>query len=74
MASVASPLHGFPPRIVPHLGRVKVARLLQDDVQALVEKLRADGRSGTYIRNALMPLRAVCRYHRLPVNPTAALE
>lgn len=83
--------------IYPDLGAVKLSELDVDDVQALVERLLADGRrapsksssasfedstpsprglSPSTVRNAIMPLRVICRraHRQLPQDPLRGLE
>ena len=60
--------------VLPALGRRRLSELRVDDVQALADALRSEGLSPSTVRNALMPLRVVCRRARLPLNPTHGLE
>jgi integrase len=59
-------------------GNVKIGELRRRDVQSLVDGLVGKGLSGSKVRNALMPLRAICRYlierDQLTVNPTANVK
>jgi integrase len=60
------------------LGAAKLSAITRFDVQDLADRLLADGRDPSTIRNTLMPLRVI--YRRavsrgdVTVNPTAALE
>jgi hypothetical protein len=47
--------------IIPGLGGVRLAELTRSDVQALADRLTRSGMSASTVRNALMPLRAICR-------------
>jgi integrase len=47
-------------RVLPALGAVRLAELHRPDVQALADRLLAEGLSPTTIRNTFLPLRAVC--------------
>lgn len=65
-------------RILPDLGGKKIADVQLADVQALADRMQADGLDASTIRNALMPLRAIYRRAlsrgHVAVNPTAGLE
>jgi integrase len=65
-------------RIYPHLRGMKLSELTRQDVQTLVDELDESGLSASTVRNALLPLRAVCRRAlargQIAVNPTTALE
>jgi integrase len=64
--------------IVPEFGGVRLAELTRADVQALADRLIRLGVSASTVRNALMPLRAICRRALvrgdLNENPTRDLE
>jgi integrase len=64
--------------IVPELGGVRLAELTRADVQALADRLTRSGASASTVRNALMPLRAICRRAHvrgdINDNPTRGLE
>jgi len=64
--------------IYPTLGSGRLSNLQRRDVQAVVDRLVGAGLSGSKVRNAVMPLRAICRRairnDELMVNPTANLE
>jgi integrase len=64
--------------VYPEIGGERLTDLQRRDVQALVDRLVGRGLSGSKVRNALVPLRAVCRYaierDELLVNPTANLR
>lgn len=65
-------------RIVPDLGGARLADVTRPDVQALVDRLLANGLDGSTIRNALMPLRVIYRRAlargEVAVNPTSGVE
>jgi integrase len=65
-------------RIYPDLGGAKLGDLTRHDVQALVDRLDEAGLSPSTVRNALLPLRAICRRAlargQIVVNPTHGLE
>ncbi len=62
----------------PSLGRLRLAELVRGDVQRLVDKLHANGMSGSTIRNKLDPLRVVYRRalqdDEVSRNPTERLR
>jgi integrase len=64
--------------IYPDLGGARLAELSRNDVQDLADRLSEGDLSASTIRNALLPLRAICRraYARgeVLVNPTRGLE
>ncbi|HET7130212.1 MAG TPA: tyrosine-type recombinase/integrase [Gaiellaceae bacterium] len=64
--------------VYPELGGTRLTDLERRDVQALVDQLVGQGFSGSKVRNALVPLRAVCRHaierDELHVNPTSNLR
>jgi integrase len=64
--------------IYPALGGAKLAELHRNQVQDLVERLADDGADPSTIRNAIMPLRVICRRAKargeLAMNPVADLE
>ncbi|MGH2964242.1 MAG: tyrosine-type recombinase/integrase [Solirubrobacterales bacterium] len=70
--------HALTERVLPDVGAVRLSELQRQDVQALVDRLVADGLQPSTIRNAVMPLRAI--YRRavsrdvVAVNPTERLE
>jgi integrase len=65
-------------RIIPMIGESKLANVKLGDLQRVVERWRAEGMSPSSIRNALMPLRAIYRYHAavddLTINPTRGVQ
>jgi integrase len=65
-------------KLIPMIGESKLANVKLGDLQRLVERWRAEGMSPSSIRNALMPLRAIYRYHAavddLTINPTRGLQ
>ena len=65
-------------RILPELGRLRLAELERRDVQAFVERLLKTGLDPSTIKNTLNPLQVLCRRAvrngELAINPTADLE
>ncbi|MGI8421178.1 MAG: tyrosine-type recombinase/integrase [Gaiellaceae bacterium] len=66
-------------RVLPELGDHKLAAITSGDLQALVDRLLAEGLDPSTIRNTLMPVRAIYRRACRPggevaVNPTRGLE
>jgi integrase len=47
--------------VVPQIGAIKVSKLRRRDVQSLVDRLLAAGHNPSTVRNALLPLRVICR-------------
>jgi integrase len=65
-------------KLLPEIGHIRLSTLHRRDVQVLVvDQLVGSGLSGSRVRGALMPLRAICRRalqnDELVVNPTANL-
>ena len=65
-------------KLLPEIGHIRLSALHRRDVQQLVvDRLVGTGFSGSRVRGALMPLRAICRRalqnDELVVNPTANL-
>jgi integrase len=64
--------------VFPAVGQIRLSALRRRDLQMLVDRLVAEGHSGSKVRNVVMPLRAVCRRairnDELVVNPTSNLE
>lgn len=64
--------------IVPEFGGKRLSELGRADVQRLADRLVADGLSASTVRNALLPLRAICRRALIrgdiQINPTLGLE
>lgn len=64
--------------ILPGLGARRLNELRRGDVQRLADELVAAGHSASTVRNAFLPLRAICRRALtrgdLTVNPTIGLE
>lgn len=65
-------------RILPDLGGARLSEIRREDVQDLADRLVAEGRDPSTIRNALMPLRATFRRAtargEVAVNPTTGVE
>ena len=65
-------------RILPDLGGARLGDITRADVQEIADRMLADGLDPSTIRNALMPLRAICRRAvargEATVNPTSGLE
>ena len=47
--------------LLPDLGGIKLGELDRNDVQDLADRLHASGMSASTVRNAIVPLRAICR-------------
>jgi integrase len=64
--------------ILPALGAAKLQELRRQDIQRLADELSARDMSAATVRNALLPLRAICRRALsrgdIQVNPTTAIE
>lgn len=64
--------------VLPALGAAKLADIQRRDLQDLADRLLAEGRDPSTVRNALAPVRAICRRAlsrgELSVNPTSGLE
>ncbi|MDA0163151.1 site-specific integrase [Solirubrobacter ginsenosidimutans] len=65
-------------RIYPDLGGAKLSEITRQDVQTVVDSLDETGLSASTVRNALLPLRAICRRAlargQITANPTTGLE
>ena len=65
-------------RILPALGSARLADVRRPDVQALVDRLLAEGLSPSTIRCAVLPLRAIFRRAvsrgELAANPCYGIE
>ena len=65
-------------RVLPELGSRRLDTITRSDLQALVDRLLAEGQHPSTIRNSLMPLRAIFRRAiargDLAINPTRGLE
>ena len=64
--------------VLPAFGSTKLSELRRADVQRLADQLVEEGLSASTVRNALMPLRAICRRALtrgdIQINPTLGLE
>jgi integrase len=64
--------------IHPDLGGVRLGELHRNQVQDLVERIAASGAAPSTLRNAIMPLRVMCRRARsrgqMPFNPVDGVE
>lgn len=64
--------------LLPALGRRRLSDLRRVDVQEFVDDRIAEGMSASTVRNAIMPLRVICRRAMargdIHVNPTVGLE
>jgi integrase len=62
----------------PELGRLRLDEIRREDVQAMVDRLRARGVTPGTVRKVVTPLKAFYRYRvtrkRHPLNPTTDLE
>jgi integrase len=58
------------------IGHLRLSDLTTDDVQDYADALFAAGAQPSTIRNAVMPLRVICRWNArvLPLNPTTGLR
>ena len=69
--------HALRTKVVPELGQLRVSSLTRAQVQDLVDRLVASGRSPSTVRNAVLPLRAIYRRalarSEVLVNPTLGL-
>src|SRR5205085_8659145 len=65
-------------RILPGLGALKLNDVSRRHLQDLADKMLAEGRDASTIRNAVMPVRAIFRRAlnrgEVAVNPTAGLD
>jgi integrase len=64
-------------RVLEDLGGLKLSEISKLDLQALVDKMLADGFDPSTIRNTIMPLRALFRRavgREIVINPTTGLE
>lgn len=65
-------------RVLPEIGGRKLTDLTRLDLQDLADRLLASGLDPSTVRNALMPVRAICRRAvargELAVNPTTGVE
>ncbi len=64
-------------RIIPALGRRRLSEVTRGDLTTLAERMLGEGRDGSTISNAIMPLRLILRRAvdagTITVNPTAGL-
>jgi site-specific recombinase XerC len=64
--------------ILPAVGAVRLSDIKRKHVQDIVDRLHADGKSPSTIRNAVMPLRVIyrraIRSGEVSVNPCAHLD
>src|SRR5262249_2798276 len=65
-------------RILPELGAARLSNINRLDLQDLADRMLADGRDPSTIRNTFLPLRAIFRRAvargEVAVNPTTGLE
>jgi len=63
---------------VPELGRLRLSAIRRNDLQDLVDRMVAAGRSPSTVRNTILPLRAIYRRaidrDQLAVNPILKLR
>lgn len=68
-------LHSF---VLDDLGSHRLSDIRRGDLQALVDRLQGEGRSGSTIRNVLMPIRVLYRHalqrDDVATNPTQNLQ
>jgi integrase len=77
-----SAIHGYEQvmnaRVLHDFGARRLSELTRLDLQDFADRMLAEGRDPSTIRNTVMPLRAICRRAvargELTVNPTAGLE
>ena len=60
--------------VLKELGGVELSQVRQEDVQSLADRMLAEGRDASTIRNTLNPLRAIYRRAKVGSNPTSGLE
>jgi integrase len=64
--------------VLDDLGQHRLSDIRRADLQALVDRLAGEGKSGSTVRNVLMPLRAIYRHalerDEVTVNPTHNLR
>ena len=64
--------------VLPELGRMRLADMARHDVQALVDRLHGRGLDPSSVRNAVTPVRALCRWAirrgLIATNPTSDLD
>jgi integrase len=64
--------------VLPHFGALRLSRLRRWDVQAFADRLVADGKSPSTVRNALLPLRVIylraIRDGEVTVNPCSGVD
>lgn len=70
--------HDLETYIYPDLGALRLSDLHSIDIQALVDRLVADKRSGSKVRNVVTPLQALFRYAKrrrlVSIDPSDDLE
>jgi hypothetical protein len=66
--------HALQSKLLPELGRLRLSAIRRNDLQDLVDRMVAAGRSPSTVRNTILPLRAIYRRaidrDQLAVNPT----
>jgi integrase len=62
--------------LLAELGHLRLAEVTPDHVQDYADRLLSAGAKPSTIRNAVMPLRAIYRWHarEIPINPTGGLR
>jgi integrase len=75
-ATIRTYEHDMATHVLDDLGAHRLADIRPEDLQALVDRLVGEGRSGSKVRNVLVPLQALYRRHRrdVPVDPTEGLD
>jgi integrase len=70
--------HALQSKLLPDLGRLRLSAIRRNDLQDLVDRMVAAGRSPSTVRNTILPLRAIYRRaidrDQLAVNPTLKLR
>lgn len=77
-SAIRTYVHALNESVLPELGGMKLSELTLPRVQAFVDGLVDGGMNGGTVRNALIPLRVICRRAlvrgEIAINPTLGLE
>jgi integrase len=67
--------HDRPGGLLRELGAIRLSDLTVEDVQTYADRLLGEGAQPSTVRNAVMPVRVICRWRRreIAVNPTVGL-
>ena len=73
--ALQGPIHGEA-GLLKQLGQIRLSDLSLDDLQHYADRLLAAGAEPSTIRNAIMPVRVICRWRRREItsNPTDGLS